>query len=65
MDLCIKHNVNLSGGTDNVKYMTSIGYQHQNGIMVNSNREQFNFRMNLDVRMTDKLDLKSKHGIYT
>ena len=54
-----KHNVNLSGGTDNVKYMTSIGYQHQNGIMVNSNREQFNFRMNLDVRMTDKLDLKA------
>lgn len=53
-----KHNINISGGSTNVKYMASIGYQHQNGIMVNSNREQFNLRTNLDVKMTDKLNMK-------
>lgn len=54
-----KHNVNISGGSKNVKYMASAGYQHQNGIMVHSNREQFNLRMNLDVKMTERLNMRT------
>lgn len=54
-----KHNINISGGSQNVKYMASAGYQHQNGIMVHSNREQFNLRMNLDVKMTDRLNMRT------
>ena len=52
------HNVNLSGGTDNVKYMGSIGYLHQNGILPNSERQQFNARTNLDMKLTSKLTVR-------
>ncbi len=32
-----KHNVNISGGTENTKYMASVGYLGQTGILPNSN----------------------------
>lgn len=50
-----KHNVNINGGTDQAKYMASIGYLGQTGILPNSERSQFNGRMNLDVNITKKL----------
>lgn len=52
------HNVNVAGGNDNVKYMVSVGYLNQEGILPNSNREQFNGRSNLDIKLTDKLSAK-------
>ena len=50
-----KHNVNINGGTEQAKYMASIGYLGQTGILPNSERSQFNGRMNLDVSITKKL----------
>lgn len=52
------HNVSLSGGTDHVRYMGSVGYLGQKGILPNSGREQFNGRVNLDAKVTDKLDVR-------
>lgn len=49
------HNVNMSGGTEDVKYMGSVGYLHQTGILPNSEREQFNGRTNLDVQISSRL----------
>ena len=49
------HNVNVSGGTEDVKYMGSVGYLHQDGILRNSDRQQFSGRTNLDVKLTKKL----------
>lgn len=47
-----KHNVSINGGTDNAKYMASVGYLGQTGILPNSERSQFNGRMNLDINIS-------------
>ncbi|GHV22342.1 SusC/RagA family TonB-linked outer membrane protein [Bacteroidia bacterium] len=52
-----QHNVNLSGGSERVKYMVSLGYLNQNGIMQHSNREQFNLRTNLDTELSDHFNI--------
>ena len=52
------HNVNVSGGTDNLKYMTSVGYLHQDGTLPNAERQQFNGRMNLDVKLNSRLNVR-------
>ena len=49
-----KHSANIDGGNDNVSYMVSAGYLNQNGIMLHSNREQFNLRSNIDVKLSRK-----------
>lgn len=52
------HNVNLSGGTEDVKYMGSIGYLNQQGILAHSTREQFNARTNLDMKINSRLNVR-------
>ncbi|WP_310587726.1 SusC/RagA family TonB-linked outer membrane protein [Fibrella rubiginis] len=49
-----RHNLQLLGGTDNVKYMASLGYVNQDGYYKNSatSYQQYNFRMNLDAKIT-------------
>lgn len=49
-----QHNVNISGGNEHAQYMVSAGYLGQNGIMQHSNREQFNLRSNLDLKLSNK-----------
>lgn len=53
-----KHNVNVSGGTEKVKYMASAGYLGQSGILPNSERKQFNGRTNLDIQLSKKLTVR-------
>ena len=53
-----KHNVNISGGSEKVKYMASAGYLGQTGILPNSERKQFNGRTNLDMQLTKKLTVR-------
>ena len=52
------HNVNVSGGTEDVKYMGSVSYLHQTGILPNAMRRQFSGRTNLDVKLTSRLDAR-------
>lgn len=52
------HNVNVSGGTENVRYMGSVGYLGQNGILPNAERQQFNARTNLDLKLNDRLNVR-------
>ena len=52
------HNISLSGGSKEVKYLGSIGYLGQKGILPNSGREQFNGRINLDAKINDRLDMR-------
>lgn len=54
-----QHNANLSGGSDNVKYMASIGYLDQSGIMKHSKREQFNMRTNLDAKLSALFNVRA------
>ena len=52
------HNVSVSGGTEDVKYMGSVGYLHQTGILPNSERQQFNGRTNLDMKLNSRLNVR-------
>lgn len=50
-----KHNVNISGGSENFSYMASLGYLGQTGILPNAEREQFNARTNLDTKLSKRI----------
>ncbi len=45
-----RHNLQISGGSDNVKYLASLGYQNQDGYYKNSatGYKQYDLRVNLD-----------------
>ena len=43
-----KHNVTLSGGTDNTKYFASFGYLDQKGNIDNFNYNRYNVRTNIE-----------------
>lgn len=50
-----QHNVSIRGGAEQVSYMVSAGYLNQTGILRNSDREQFNLRSNLDLKINNRL----------
>lgn len=55
-----QHNVNISGGTDNMRYFVSAGFFNQNGMFkqlgaandFNFNYDRYNYRANLDFDVT-------------
>ncbi len=46
-----QHNLSISGGSQTVHYMVSLGYLNQDGIMKNTGYERFNFRSNVDATL--------------
>ncbi|MGA0557950.1 SusC/RagA family TonB-linked outer membrane protein [Larkinella sp. VNQ87] len=48
------YQISLSGGTDRTKYYVSGGYFKQNGILLNSGFDRYNFKLNLDQQMGDR-----------
>ena len=50
------HNVNVSGGSEAVRYMASAGYTDQDGIMKNYGNNKYNIRLNLDANVTKRLE---------
>jgi TonB-dependent starch-binding outer membrane protein SusC len=48
-----RHNLQISGGNENIKYLASGGYQFQDGIYKNSATfyKQYNLRVNVDARI--------------
>ncbi|MGB7393047.1 MAG: TonB-dependent receptor, partial [Pricia sp.] len=55
-----RHNLSIRGGGEAIKYYASIGYIDQDAIYKNSaNRyQQYNFRLNTDVKINDYLSTK-------
>lgn len=61
-------NIDLSGGTQRVKYFVSAGYLNQNGLLKNYGdgqgvdnnyyQQRYNYRSNLDISVTKGLDLR-------
>lgn len=45
-----QHHLSVSGGTENVHYMTSVAYSNQDGIMLQTGVERLSFRSNVDAR---------------
>ncbi len=50
----------ISGGTDRIKYYTSLSYLKQEGITLNSGLERVSGRVNVDYKANDKLTLGTK-----
>ncbi|MDA9984856.1 TonB-dependent receptor [Flavobacteriaceae bacterium] len=48
------HDFSISGGTDDVNYFASVGYQDIEGVVITQGYERLNFRMNVDAKLGDK-----------
>lgn len=57
-----EQNISISGGTDSHDYYFSIGYLKQDGIVINSDFERFNFQANQNFRVSDRLNVSLKAG---
>ena len=64
-------NINISGGSDRLKYFASVGYLEQEGLFDNakyqnvdnnSNYSRYNFRSNVDIDVTKTLKLSVDVG---
>ncbi|WP_186756819.1 SusC/RagA family TonB-linked outer membrane protein [Echinicola salinicaeni] len=49
------HYFSVTGGTEYVKYMFSAGYQDQEGVVIETDSKRYNFRSNVDVKISDKV----------
>ncbi len=49
----VRHNVQMTGGTENLRYLASLGYQNQDGYYINSatGYKQYDLRINLDANI--------------
>lgn len=66
-----KHNFNISGGSERVKYFVSLGYFSQDGLFKNINNKDYdenynfkriNYRTNLDIDVTKTTQLRFSLG---
>lgn len=66
-----RHNVNISGGTKNIRYFISLGFMYQDGLFKklegldydnNYNYSRYNYRANLDINLTSTTTLKFNMG---
>ncbi|MEJ5147636.1 MULTISPECIES: SusC/RagA family TonB-linked outer membrane protein [unclassified Sphingobacterium] len=50
-----RHNISAYGGNDKNRYFLSTSYQNQEGIMLGTGQEVFNFRANTDAKVSKRL----------
>ncbi|MBC7000667.1 TonB-dependent receptor [Cytophaga sp. FL35] len=48
------HDFSVSGGTDDVNYFASLGYQNAEGIIITEGFERLNARLNVDAKLGEK-----------
>lgn len=51
------HNVNISGGSDKIRYYASLGYTNENDVIKDNNNNRYTANSKLDIALTDKLQL--------
>ncbi|MCM4155765.1 TonB-dependent receptor [Gramella sp. AN32] len=54
------HRIGISGGTDRNTYILSLGYLHQDGLVIDNDFSRYNIRLNLDTKISDKLNLTTR-----
>ncbi|MEO6685149.1 MAG: SusC/RagA family TonB-linked outer membrane protein [Dyadobacter sp.] len=47
-----QHNLSVNGGTEKIRYATSLSYVSQDGVMPSNNFKRYNFRSNIDADVT-------------
>ncbi|TQO39735.1 TonB-linked SusC/RagA family outer membrane protein [Arenibacter algicola] len=57
-----RHNLSVSGGGDNSKYLLSLGYSFDEGIFKfgKNQSDSYNIRLNYDFKLSDRLNLETK-----
>ena len=60
----MRHNVSVIGGTKAIKYMASVGYMDQDGIIAPSNHNRINARINLDAQITKHQTASISYSMY-
>lgn len=50
------HNVTVSGGDEKARYLASVGYLYQDGIVRDYNKNQYSGRLNVDIHPTRNLE---------
>ena len=60
----VHHSVSIKGGNDKLRYMASLGYMDQDGIIAPSNHNRITARINLDSQVTDKLSISLNYSMY-
>jgi len=48
------HDFNMSGGSDDVKYFASLGFQNAEGVVITQGYERLNARLNIDANLGNK-----------
>ncbi len=71
MDLLFKkyglthqHNISATGGTERIKYYTSVGLMKQDGILPNTSYDRYNLRANIDTKIAKNLNLTVNIGAF-
>lgn len=56
----VRHNLQLNGGGENIRYYTSLGYQDQDAYYKNSatGYSQYDLRLNLDAKINDYINIQ-------
>jgi TonB-linked SusC/RagA family outer membrane protein len=57
-----KFNVSLEGGDEIARFAVLLGYLNEQGIVENTGLQRFNFRLNSDIRIIEKLSMISNVG---
>ena len=54
-----RHNLQMSGGSENIRYLASLGYQNQDAFYKNSATgfQQYDLRLNLDAKINENINL--------
>jgi TonB-linked SusC/RagA family outer membrane protein len=58
------HNVNVNGGSDQIRFMVSGGYLENNGVFSygENNSKRYNFRTNLNIKLKENMQLDTRIG---
>jgi TonB-linked SusC/RagA family outer membrane protein len=57
-----KLNIDLQGGDEIARFAVMLGYLNQQGVVESTNYQRFNFRLNSDIRVIEKLFMISNVG---
>jgi TonB-linked SusC/RagA family outer membrane protein len=52
------HNLTINAGSQKIRFLTSLGYLNQKGIISQSGYERYSLRNNADIKFSDKLNMK-------
>ena len=52
-----KHEISVNGGTNRVRYLASLGYLRQNGLVDNNYYNKYNARLNVGTELTNNLQM--------